>query len=475
MAIQDSRRFPRSFLGYNRTAVDSEFERLSAEAQQLTGEKQTLQTQVDALTQERTLAGREQLQLSTQLTAVTGQVVDLETSLSQAKVENETLARAIEAHKAEKNTMQLRFDQLRERDRDFAMREREFAELQSSVASIMSVTKRATDRLFQKAVENQENVIQIAGDAAREVATIRADMALVRDRLNQALDEVQDRIDRVDASLTGAVHKLVAIKHNDGLQTAADQPSILSEVEQLLAMRPGDIDQTDGKMFTGPVLGPYGAKFVADTAQRVADGRITPKTAREGSPEVRRANPSPFESSDQSILEASKLLERGGVTAEEFYSQNPQFVPDNMAQPQEEPAAPIQIGFTPAPETEESEAIPMGPIEEPAPQSTDSDDGVYDPFNFTNSGYSSATYIGDTARTQPVGYGYGTSGYQCYPSRSYYFQPYDAQPVAPSHKPTTAARQPSGTTRARTASNARSSSKLVTVRAMRRSTKKTGR
>lgn len=471
MAMQDNKRFPRSFIGYNRGAVDSEFERLSAHAEQLTTERQNLQDQLESLNQERAAVTREQVQLNTQLTAVTGQLVDLETSLSQAKAENDTLARAIEAHKAEKNAMQLRFDQLRERDRDFAVREREFAELQSSVASIMSVTKRATDRLFQKAVENQENVIQIAGDAAREVATIRADMAEVRDRLNQALDEVQDRIDRVDASLTGAVHKLVAIKHNDGLQTDGDQPTILSEVEQLLSMRPGDIDQHDGKVYTGPVLGPYGAKFVADTAQRVNDGRITPKPAREGAaPEVRKVNPSHFDSTDDSILEANNLLDRGGMTAQEFYADNPQFVPDGFAEQQQQPAAPRQIGFS-GDETsdDDSVVIPLG-----AP---DSDDGT----GFTNSaaeGFSvsdapftaAGGYIGDYPKSQPVGYGAAgtTGGYQYYPSRSYYFQPYDAQPKAAAPRSTRSA-----SSSRPAASRARQTAKKVTVHAIK--AKKAGR
>ncbi|MBE6754745.1 MAG: hypothetical protein E7559_10440 [Ruminococcaceae bacterium] len=475
MALQDSKRFPRSIIGYNRSAVDSEFERLSMHAEQLSTERQALQSQVDTLTKERAEASREQILLSTQLSAATGQVVDLETSLSQAKTENDTLVRTIEAQRAEKNSMQLRFDQLRERDRDFAMREREFAELQSSVASIMSVTKRATDRLFQKAVENQESVIQIAGDAAREVATIRADMAQVREMLNHALDEVQDRIDRVDATLTGAVHKLVAIKHNDGLQTAGDQPTILSEVEQLLSMRPGDVDTSDGSSYSVPVLGPFSARFVADTAQRVADGRITPK--REGAPTIRRANPSQFESSDDSILEASKLLERGGMTAQEFYSQNPQFVPDSMSGQQEEPASqPIQIGFTPEPvetdaedaaDTEESFAIPLGGGDDTMAYST----STVGDYGFSNVG--DTGYMGGYQRTQPVGYG-GVSGCQYYPSRSYNFQPYSPQPAAaPAAKPAGSAVRMSAPTHTRKPAARRSASKKVAVREVR--TLKSGR
>ena len=247
MSAQDGRRFRRSLIGYDRSSVDSEFERLLEQAESLSTERQELQERVDALSQERSVYDRSQVRLNTQITSISGRVAELETSLSQAKAENETLSHAIEAHKAEKNAMQVRYEQLRERDRDYSLREREFAELQSSVSSIMSVTKRATDRLFQKSVENQERITMIAGDAAREVAAIRADMNEVREQLNQALDEVQDRIDRVDASLTGAVHKLVAIKHDDGLHTPDQQPDILSEVERLLSMRAGEVDYSDGK------------------------------------------------------------------------------------------------------------------------------------------------------------------------------------------------------------------------------------
>lgn len=327
MYVQDGKRFRRSFCGYNRTAVDAEFNRLISQADSLAEERESLQGQLDTLTAERTAYSTEQIRLNTAVTTMTSQVMELESNLSHVRSENETLAHEIEAHKAEKNALQIQYEQLRERDRDFALREREFSELQSSVSSIMSVTKRATDRLFQKSVDNQERITQIAGDAAREVATIRADMAQVREQLNAALDEVQDRIDRVDATLTGAVHKLVAIKHDDGLQVPDDQPGILSEVEHLLSLRAGETDFADGKSYSVPVLGPYGAKFLSDTAQRVNDGRITARPAPAAGIEVHRVMPTQFESSDTSILEASKLLERGGMTAGEYYASNPDLLP----------------------------------------------------------------------------------------------------------------------------------------------------
>lgn len=368
MSIQEGKRFRRSFCGYNRVAVDAEFNRLLSQNEAYVGERESLQTQINTLNEDKNFLSREQSRLNTALSSTTGQIVELETTLSQAKAENNTLVRAIDAHKAENNALQIRCDQLKERDRDFAMREREFAELQGSVSSIMSVTKRATDRLFQKVVDNQERVTQIAGDAAREVAAIRSDMVNVRQQLNEALDQVQDRIDRVDASLTGAVHKLVAIKHDDGLQTGDNQPDILSEVERLLSIRAGD---TDGG-YPVPALGPYSAKFVADTAQRVSDGRIMPKPAARDGVEVRRTMPSNFNSTEDSILEANNLIDRGGITAAEYYKSNPQFVPP--ARPEEppalatapappvEPVAPsVGFGFEEAPPAAPSgEAIPLG-------------------------------------------------------------------------------------------------------------------
>lgn len=353
MLLQEGKRFKRSFCGYNRSAVDAEFDKLLSQNDQMLGEKQSLQSQISSLTTEKETINRERTNLSTTVTTMTSQVMELESSLLHARSENDNLMRTIDAHKAENNALQVRFDQLRVRDRDFALREREFAELQSSVSSIMSVTKRATDRLFQKAVDNQERVTQIAGDAAREVAAIRADMSQVREQLNHTLDELQDRIDRVDASLTGAVHKLIAIKHDDGLQLGDNQPDIMSEVDRLLSMRAGEVDFAGGKGYTVPVLGPYSAKFVSDTAQRVSDGRIVPADERheavskEQSPvEVHKANPSPFESTQDSIYEANKLLERGGATPQEYYF--PQPAQPVQAEPQVQ-AQPIQIGFAPEP------------------------------------------------------------------------------------------------------------------------------
>lgn len=364
MNVQEGRQFKRSFFGYNRTAVDAEFSRLLTQADYLESEKQTLTDRVDTLSTERENLSRERNSLSNSVASMTGQVMELESSLLHVRSENDTLSRTIEAHKAENNALQLRFDQLRVRDRDYALREREFSELQNSVASIMSVTKRATDRLFQKAVDNQERITQIAGDAAREVAGIRADMAEVRDQLNQTLDDLQDRIDRVDASLTGAVHKLVAIKHDDGLQIGENRPDVLSEVERLLSMRAGEVDFADGKGYTVPVLGPYSAKFVADTAQRVSDGRISaPEDARKEQAlpqtaiDVKKAVPTPFDSTEESIIEANNLLDRGGMTAEEYYeNMKPKAYPQPpkpQYKPQEMPA-PIQIGFAPQPEEDSS-------------------------------------------------------------------------------------------------------------------------
>lgn len=362
MAVQEGRQFKRSFFGYNRTAVDAEFARLISQTNILSYEKENLSSQVNMLSSERDSLSRERNSLSNSVASMTGQVMELESNLLHARSENDSLARSVEAHKAENNALQLRFDQLRIRDRDFALREREFSELQNSVSSIMSVTKRATDRLFQKAVDNQERITQIAGDAAREVAGIRADMAEVRAMLNKTLDELQDRIDRVDASLTGAVHKLVAIKHDDGLQIGENRPDVLSEVERLLSMRAGEVDFAGGKGYTVPVLGPYGAKFMADTAQRVSDGRIAAPDERgenaghSGNIDVKKANPTPFDSTEESILEANNLLERGGMTSEEYYKSFEQSQPEPA--PVIELPQPIQIGF--APQAEDTVSSQVG-------------------------------------------------------------------------------------------------------------------
>lgn len=414
MNVQEGKRFRRSFYGYNRAAVDAEFGRLIAQTDTLIGERENMQTQITALNEDRDFLNREQARLNASLSTSTTQIVELESSLARAKGENDTLARSVEAHKAENNALQLRCEQLRERDRDFSMREREFAELQSSVSSIMSVTKRAADRLFQKAVDNQEQVTQIAGDAAREVAAIRADMNRVREQLNEALDMVQDRIDRVDASLTGAVHKLVAIKHDDGLQMGDQRPSILDEVEHLLNLRAGEADGA----YTVPALGPYGAKMVADTAQRVNDGRITAKASAWDGVEVKKVAPGPFSSSEDSILEANKLLERGGVSAAEYYDANPQLVPQPIEHEEEE----VQDSFDKAAESDEWNDVPASDeaaIPMPAPPS----------FNQSRIGFTASFEEENEGE-----YNYDAEEQQDFAQNDYssndYYQPEQVNPIA---------------------------------------------
>lgn len=418
MYEQGGKRFRRSFYGYNRSAVDSEFGRLIERNESLEGEREGLQAQIDTLNKDRNDLHREQLKLSSDISAMSSQVLDLETSLAHAKSEQETLEREIEAHKAEKNALMFRVDHLKERDRDFALREREFSELQSSISSIMSVTKRASDRLFQKVVDNQENITQIAGDAAREVAAIRADMALVRQQLNEALDEVQDRIDRVDASLTGAVHKLVAIKHDDGLQVGENRPDIIAEVERLLSMRAGEVDNSDGKGYSVPILGPYSAKLISDTAHRVAEGKVNARPTR-SELGVKRVSPTNFESSSESISEASLLMERGGMTAEEYYASE-QSEPERPAEPMPVPvAAAPEHRSEPAPAPiQASEPITLA-VSQPQPQQIG-----FTPYNepatITNA-VSGNVYYGD--------YSFGPSsaiGFERYPVRTYTYQPQTA-------------------------------------------------
>lgn len=424
MREQGGKRFRRSFYGYNRDAVDSEFGRLVERNESLEDEREGLQAQIDSLYEDRNSLHREQIKLNSDITVMSGQVLELESSLAHAKAEQETLEREIEAHKAEKNALMFRVDHLKERDRDFSLREREFSELQSSISSIMSVTKRASDRLFQKVVDNQEKVTQIAGDAAREIAAIRADMALVRQQLNEALDEVQDRIDRVDASLTGAVHKLVAIKHDDGLQVGESRPDIVSEVERLLSMRAGEVDHSDGKNYSVPVLGPYSAKLISDTAHRVADGKISPRLGR-GELGVKRVSPTNFESSSDSQMEASLLMERGGMTAEEFYEaerQEQQMQPEvpvvtAEAEPEavQMPEQPIIIASAPQPQPQQ---IGFTPYNEPS--------------TITNA-VSGNVYYGDF----PNSYEQTSAiGFERYPVRTYTYQPQTyAAPSAPAAEP----------------------------------------
>lgn len=351
MDYSDGRRFKRALLGYKRSDVDEELNQLLNQVDNMVRDQDVMRGQLNTLSGEKTAIASERDRLSGSVASMSAQVVELEHNLQIAQATSDSLRQTIEAGNSERSALQSTCDQLRVRDREYALREREFSELQSSVSSIMSVTKRATDRLFQRAVDNQEQVVKISGDAAKEVANIRADMSAVRIELNNAMDALQDRLDRMDATLTGAVHKLVAVKHDNGLQPGAGSTDINAEVERLLSMRAGEVDYAGGKGYAVPVLGPYSAKFLADTAKNVNDGSAV---------EVKKVNPSPFESTKGSITEANRLLESSTM---------PVYAPP-VEVPPAPPADEIRIGFShndyeledvPS----ESEVIPM-----PAPAET---------------------------------------------------------------------------------------------------------
>jgi len=365
-------RFRRRFVGYDRSAVDVEFERLLSQVDEEVSRNEELRREISdlreerkdweyakrALEEERTAISRDRASLAESVSSISSKVAELETSLSSAKVANEALQQRVEATTSERNQLQLRLDTVQERNRELTLRERQFDEIEKSVSSIMSVTKRATDRLFQKSVENQENVIRIAGDAAQEAALIRADLTAARDSMNLAFDEFQDRIDKIDASLTGAVHKLVAIKHDSGLRPRNAEATIESEVERLLSLRAGEIDYSDGKGYAVPVLGPYSARFIADTAKKVNSGETegnppyqqaqgqksepahAPRTESasqpsDGKPTVRKTYPSNFDSTQASIREANKLLDAADDAAELR-----SYVPLQQQMPVQQPVAP---------------------------------------------------------------------------------------------------------------------------------------
>lgn len=357
-------RFRRSFIGYDRSAVDQEFEKLlnqvdealdqndelRKEIRELKDERRELETTKRAMEDERTAMSRERATMAESYTSITGRVAELQNSLTSAQVTNEALQHKIDATVSERNEMQMRLDTVQERNNELTMRERQFDEIEKSVSSIMSVTKRATDRLFQKTVENQANVIRIAGDAAQEAAMIRADLTAARDDMNLAFDEFQDRIDRIDASLTGAVHKLVAIKHDNGLKNQNGDTSIESEVERLLSLRAGEVDYSDGKGYAVPVLGPYSTKFISDAAKKVNSGEMEGHPANEHyednkasnddehhNIEVRKSFPGIFKSTDDSIREANKLLDAADRASEQANTATNNPAPSYTAAPTPNP------------------------------------------------------------------------------------------------------------------------------------------
>ena len=411
-------RFRRRFVGYDRSAVDLEFEKLLSQVDEEADKNEQLRREINdlkeerrdweyakrTLEEERTAISRDRASLAESVSSISGKVAELESNLSSAKVANEALQNKIDATTSEKNQLQLRLDTVQERNRELTLRERQFDEIEKSVSSIMSVTKRATDRLFQKSVENQENVIRIAGDAAQEAAMIRADLTAARDDMNLAFDEFQDRIDKIDASLTGAVHKLVAIKHDSGLKPKNTEATIESEVERLLSMRAGEIDYSDGKGYAVPVLGPYSAKFISDAAKKVNSGEIEgnppyqqntsqkeppyarPDTAdvkQDSRPTIKRSYPTNFASTDASIKEANKLLDAADDAAEQK-----NYVPLQ----QQYAAQPVQQPVIPQP------PMPQQPVSQPAYQA------VYNPF--IAQPYTPPVPYTPPARQNPIGFGY---------------------------------------------------------------------
>ena len=395
-------RFRRRFVGYDRSAVDMEFDKLLSQVDEEVEKNEELRREIKdlkeerrdweyakrTLEEERSAISRDRASLAESVSSISGKVAELENSLSSAKVANEALQNKIDATASEKNQLQLRLDTVQERNRELTLRERQFDEIEKSVSSIMSVTKRATDRLFQKSVENQENVIRIAGDAAQEAAIIRADLTAARDEMNVAFDEFQDRIDKIDASLTGAVHKLVAIKHDSGLKPKNAEATIESEVERLLSMRAGEVDYSDGKGYAVPVLGPYSAKFISDAAKKVNSGEIegnppyAQNSARGEAPyarpggnaeddgdkspvEIKKTFPGLFESSEASIKEANQLLDDADDEAERrnHVPLEQQYAPRPAAQPYPYQPQPGYSAYTPYP------AQPYAPgYGNPAPQ-----------------------------------------------------------------------------------------------------------
>ena len=399
-------RFRRRFVGYDRNAVDLEFEKLLSQVDEEADKNEQLRREINdlkeerrdweyakrTLEEERTAISRDRASLAESVSSISGKVAELENSLSSAKVANEALQNKIDATTSEKNQLQLRLDTVQERNRELTLRERQFDEIEKSVSSIMSVTKRATDRLFQKSVENQENVIRIAGDAAQEAAMIRADLTAARDDMNLAFDEFQDRIDKIDASLTGAVHKLVAIKHDSGLKPKHTEATIESEVERLLSLRAGEIDYSDGKGYAVPVLGPYSARFIADAAKKVNAGETEgnppyqQNTAQKEAPHtrpdtddgqadvrpsVKKTYPSNFESSEASIREANRLLDAADDAAE-------------------------QKNYVPL-----QQQYPQPPVPQPAAPAYQT---VYNPF--IAQPYAPPAQYAPPARQNPIGFGY---------------------------------------------------------------------
>ncbi|MBQ6569161.1 MAG: hypothetical protein IJL87_02785 [Clostridia bacterium] len=185
----------------------------------------------------------------------------------------EQFSREREALIEEKRSLEKDVAELREKESEFMEKNERFEEVERSVSSIMSVTQRASEKVFDEAQSQREVVAGVVSDAADQIVSLRNDIVSVRENMNKALGELQDRLDTIDKTLVSSVTRLVSVKH-DVLKSGSSAADIHNEVERLLelASRNMDITTSTGQ-YRVPTLGQFGASLVSESAAKVVNSR----------------------------------------------------------------------------------------------------------------------------------------------------------------------------------------------------------
>lgn len=234
--------FQRGFLGYRKKDVDEKFDSIKkdflAEKEKLEQEKEQLVEEIAELTQKQN-----------ELKVIQEQI---EQSYSELEQKNELLS--------ETNS------RLSERDECYE-------EVAKSVTSIMSLTQRTSEKMYEDAIEKKNLVASIAFETAGKVVGIRQEVVDIRKSLDKQYNELQMRLDSVDAIITSAVSNLVTIK-NEILDASIGTPgNVQEEIDQLLQYAQNSIGVDPSSRYRIPEIGRYSTTLITDSAAKVMDSR----------------------------------------------------------------------------------------------------------------------------------------------------------------------------------------------------------
>lgn len=175
---------------------------------------------------------------------------------------------------SEKEELMKTIRDLRIKEAELEKRNDEFNEVERSVSSIMSVTQRASDKMYEDASLQRQKIADIASDTAQEIARLRQDILNVRQNMNGVLGELQNRLDIIDKTLTGTVSSLVSVKNEVLNNTVSSAADIQNEVDQLLKLASKDIDILPVSKYKVPDLGQYSSSLITSSAAKVMNSRM---------------------------------------------------------------------------------------------------------------------------------------------------------------------------------------------------------